>query len=133
MSGAAPLELAGLPRDFEGLVFKEPWEARAFAMALRLHERGVFTWPEWADALAQEIRDAQASHEAADVSHYADLGDTYYQHWLRALEAMVTRKGAASAGELARCRHAWADAALRTPHGSPIELQALDIKGPAQR
>ena len=126
MSGAAPLGLTGLPRDFEGPVFKEPWEARAFAMALRLHERGVFTWPEWADALAREIR-------AAHISHDADLGDTYYQHWLRALEAMVTRKGAASAGELARCRDAWADAAERTPHGSPIELQAQDVKGPAPR
>ena len=126
MSGSTPLELAGLPRDFEGPVFKEPWEARAFAMALRLHERGVFTWPEWADALAQEIR-------AAHASHGADLGDTYYQYWLRALEAMVTRKGAASAGELARCRDAWAEAALRTPHGSPIELQAQDVKGSAPR
>jgi nitrile hydratase accessory protein len=74
MSGAAPLELAGLPRDFEGPVFKEPWEARAFAMALRLHERGVFTWPEWADALAQEIRAANASHGEAHASHDADLG-----------------------------------------------------------
>ena len=133
MSGAAPLELAGLPRDFEGPVFKEPWEARAFAMALRLHERGVFSWPEWADALAQEIRAAHASHGAAHASHDADPGDTYYQHWLRALEAMVTRKGAASAGELARCRDAWADAALRTPHGSPIELQAQNVKASTPR
>ena len=133
MSGAAPLELAGLPRDFEGPVFKEPWEARAFAMALRLHERGVFTWPEWADALAQEIRAAHASHGNPNASHDADLGDTYYRYWLRALEAMVTRKGAASAGELARCRDAWADAALRTPHGSPIELHAQDVKEPAPR
>jgi len=84
-------------------------------MAVRLHEQGLFTWPEWAEALAQEIRTASATGDA-------DLGDTYYQHWLRALEVMVARKGAASIDELARYRHAWAEAAERTPHGSPIEL-----------
>jgi nitrile hydratase accessory protein len=98
-------------------VFQEPWEAKAFAMALRLHERGLFTWPEWAAALSHEIADAKARGDA-------DLGNTYYQHWLRALETVVERKGAASADELARYRQAWAEAAQRTPHGAPIELQA---------
>ena len=64
-------------------VFNEPWEARAFAMTLALHERGVFTWPQWADALSRQITQA---HAAGD----ADLGDTYYQHWLRALESLVS-------------------------------------------
>lgn len=100
-------------------LFKEPWEAKAFAMVLRLHERGLFSWAEWADSLAQEIRAASAAGDA-------DLGDTYYQHWLRALEALVARKGAASVDELTRCRRAWAEAASRTPHGSPIELPSLD-------
>jgi nitrile hydratase accessory protein len=67
-------------------VFNEPWEARAFAMTLALHERGVFTWPQWAEALSWQI--AQA-HAAGD----ADLGDTYYQHWLRALESRVSGGG----------------------------------------
>jgi nitrile hydratase accessory protein len=67
-------------------VFNEPWEARAFAMTLALHERGVFTWPQWAEALSRQI--AQA-HAAGD----ADLGDTYYQHWLRALESLVSGDG----------------------------------------
>jgi nitrile hydratase accessory protein len=96
-------------------VFAELWQAKAFAMVLQLHERGLFTWTEWADSLAQEIRAASAVGDP-------DLGDTYYQHWLRALEAMIARKGAASIDELTRCQHAWADAAERTSHGSPIEL-----------
>jgi nitrile hydratase accessory protein len=120
MNDASPLGLAGFPRDEQGPVFKEPWEAKAFAMVLRLHERGLFTWPEWAGALSHEIRAAQASGDA-------DLGDSYYQHWLRALESMVARKGATSGDELARYRHAWAQAAERTPHGSRIELQSDDV------
>jgi nitrile hydratase accessory protein len=96
-------------------VFQEPWEAKAFALVLRLHEQGLFTWKEWTEALAHEIG---AAHAAGD----ADSGDHYYQYWLRALEVMVERKGAASSDELDRCRHAWAEAAERTPHGSPIEL-----------
>src|SRR5258708_5449393 len=104
--------LAGFPHDEQqGPVFKEPWEAKAFAMVLRLYERGLFSWAEWAGALAQEIVAARASGDA-------DLGDTYYQHWLRALETLVARKGAASIDELTRCQRAWADAAARTPHGS---------------
>jgi len=115
MTAASLPEHPGLPRDDAGPVFKEPWEAKAFALTLRLHERGLFTWPEWADALSREIGAAQARGDA-------DLGDTYFQHWLRALESLVALKGAASADELARCGRAWAEAAERTPHGSAIEL-----------
>ena len=117
MSEDSTLRLADLPRDEQGPVFKEPWEARVFAMVLGLHQRGLFTWAEWADALAHEIRAAQ---DAGD----ADLGDTYYHHWLRALEAMAARKGATSVDELARCGRAWAEAAGRTPHGQAVELPA---------
>ena len=115
MTDNSPLALPGLPRDSQGPVFNEPWEAKAFAMALRLHERGLFTWSEWAETLAKEIRAAQGSGDA-------DAGDTYYQHWLRALETLVAGKGAASVDELNRYRRAWAEAAERTPHGQPIEL-----------
>ena len=115
MTDVPPPELPGCPRDDEGPVFNEPWEAKAFALTLGLYERGLFTWPEWADALTREIAAAQAGGDA-------DLGDTYYRHWLRALESLVARKGAASADELARCGRAWEEAAHRTPHGSPIEL-----------
>jgi nitrile hydratase accessory protein len=83
MKHELPEGLPGLPMDGESPVFNEPWEARAFAMTLALHERGVFTWPQWAEALSQEI---DRAHAAGD----ADLGDTYYQHWLRALESLVS-------------------------------------------
>jgi nitrile hydratase accessory protein len=76
-------DLPGIPMDADSPVFNEPWEARAFAMTLALHERGVFTWPQWAAALSRQIDRARAAGDA-------DLGDTYYQHWLRALESLVS-------------------------------------------
>lgn len=103
--------------------FSAPWQAQAFAMALLLHERGLFTWPEWAAALAAQIAQAQAAGDA-------DLGDTYYRHWLAALESLVAAKGASSAAELARYRDAWDHAADRTPHGQPIELRPQDFRDP---
>jgi nitrile hydratase accessory protein len=112
--------LPGMPADADGPVFREPWQAHAFALALTLHERGLFTWPEWAQALAAQISAAQARGDA-------DLGDTYYLHWLAALEALVAAKGASSAAELQRFQSAWDHAADRTPHGRPIELRAEDF------
>ncbi len=104
------------PRDAEGPVFKAPWEAQAFAMALALHERGVFTWKEWADTLAQAIRDAQAGGDP-------DTGESYYEHWLHALERMAAAKGLVTGAALALRKDEWRAAARRTPHGQPIELQ----------
>lgn len=113
----------GLPCDAEGPVFGAPWQAQAFAMTLALHERGLFTWPEWAQALAARIR----TEPAAEGD---DAGDAYYRQWLGALEDMVAARGAASPSELARYRQAWDHAADRTPHGQPIELRADDFKHP---
>jgi nitrile hydratase accessory protein len=112
--------LAGIPRDDAGPVFREPWEAQAFSMALALHQRGVFTWPEWAAALAEEIKRAQAAGDP-------DTGETYYRHWLATLEHLVADKGIASPDTLARYRDAWDRAADRTPHGTPIELRPDDF------
>jgi nitrile hydratase accessory protein len=113
--------LPGLPRDDGGgPVFGEPWQAQAFALTLTLYRRGLFDWPEWAAALAAEIRQAQAAGDP-------DTGDTYYHHWLAALEGLVAAKGIADPARLGRCRDAWARAALRTPHGSPIELRPEDF------
>ncbi len=112
--------LPGQPHDADGPVFREPWEAKAFAMTLALHQRGIFSWPEWAEALARQISAAQAAGDA-------DLGDTYYHHWLAALETLVASKGAASSAELHSCAHAWEHAAERTPHGQPIELRQEDF------
>ena len=117
------LLLPGMPQDCGEPVFAEPWQARAFAMALALHQRGLFSWPEWAEALSLQIAAAQAAGDA-------DLGDTYYRHWLAALEALVAAKGASSPGELARFRDAWDHAADRTPHGQPIELRPEDFSAP---
>lgn len=121
MSSALPGRLPGcLPDGAQTPVFAEPWQAQAFAMTLQLHERGLFTWPEWAAALAERIRSAQAAGDA-------DQGNTYYHHWLAALEDLVAAKGATNATELARCAQAWDHAADRTPHGQPILLQPADF------
>src|SRR5215472_309924 len=109
-----------IPRDAEGPVFREPWEAQAFAMALALHEGGLFPWPEWTAILADEIKRAQAAGDP-------DTGETYYRHWLLALERLAVAKGAAEPGTLARACAAWRHAAARTPHGAPIELAAADF------
>src|SRR5690606_14296449 len=106
-----------LPRDADGPVFRAPWEAAAFAMAVRLHEKGVFTWTEWAETLAQEIAAAQAGGDP-------DLGDTYYRHWLAALERLVRAKGVLTGEERSQRRDAWDRAVRATPHGKPIELAA---------
>jgi nitrile hydratase accessory protein len=112
-----PPETIGIPRDAEGEpVFEEPWQAQAFAMTLNLHQAGVFTWPEWADYLAREIQRAQAAGDP-------DLGNTYYAHWLAALERIVTDKGLIASTELAQRKSEWAEAARTTPHGKPIELR----------
>ena len=110
----------GIPRDDQGPVFRAPWEAQAFAMALTLHERGLFTWTEWAATLADEIKRAQAAGDP-------DTGETYYLHWLATLERLVAEKGVASSATLTRYRDAWDHAADRTPHGQPIVLEPEDF------
>ena len=112
--------LKSIPRDDDGPVFREPWEAQAFAMALSLHERGLFTWNEWAATLADEIKRAQAAGDP-------DTGETYYRHWLATLERLIATKGIASLETQHRYRDAWDHAADRTPHGSPIELRPEDF------
>ena len=112
-----------IPRDADGPVFREPWEAQAFAMALALHARGLFSWNEWAAILAEEIKRAQAQGDP-------DTGETYYRHWLATLERLGATKGVATSDTLHRYRDAWDHAADRTPHGSPIELKLEDF-GPA--
>jgi len=108
------------PAAHEAPHFAEPWQAHAFAIVVQLHEQGLFTWREWADTLAQQIAAAQAAGDP-------DRGDTYYSHWLAALETIVARKGATSASDLERVARAWDCAGRRTPHGTPIELRAEDF------
>ena len=107
--------LPRIPRDDEGPVFRAPWEAQAFAMAVTLHERGHFTWNEWATRLAQEIAGARARGESDD-------GRRYYHFWLATLEKLVADKRIVLADELRARKDAWEAAALATPHGKPIVL-----------
>jgi len=116
----AAISVPSVPRDEDGPVFREPWEAQAFAMALALHERGLFTWNEWAAALGAEIKRAQAAGDP-------DTGETYYLHWLNTLEKLVAEKGVTTGEALHRYRDAWEHACDRTPHGKPIVLQEEDF------
>ena len=110
-----------IPRDDHGSVFGAPWEAEAFALAVLLKERGLFTWNEWAATLGDEIKKAQAAGDP-------DTGETYYQHWLATLERILTEKGVVERGVLARTRDAWQRACARTPHGWPVELRPEDFR-----
>ena len=96
-------------------VFDAPWQAEAFALVVHLHERGAFTWVEWAEALSAEISVADARGIPGDGAHY-------YDRWLAALEALVTRRGLSEADALAARKEAWANAYRRTPHGRPVSL-----------
>ena len=107
--------LPRLPRDEGGPVFAEPWEAQAFALAVKLSEQGHFTWKEWAATLAGELA---AAADRGDP----DDGSRYYHYWLAALERLVTAKGLSDPKALAERKEAWAEAYRRTPHGKPVEL-----------
>jgi nitrile hydratase accessory protein len=113
--------IPSIPREANGPVFREPWEAHAFAMALALYDRGLFAWTEWATKLGEEIKKAQAAGDP-------DTGETYYRHWLATLERIVAEKGVTTAQALAQHHDAWDRAAHRTPHGKPIELRAEDFR-----
>ncbi len=107
------------PRDEQGPVFNEPWEAQAFALVIALHQQGLFPWPEWAAALSAHISKAQAAGDP-------DLGDSYYQHWLAALESLAQEKRLSSIDEMLERKAQWRSAYLNTAHGKPIELSAGD-------
>lgn len=109
------LNLLHLPRDENGPVFAEPWQAQAFALAVKLSEQGYFTWKEWAAALAEELKTAVDRGEPDDGSHY-------YDYWLAALERLVTVKGLSNPAAMLERKVAWAAAYRHTPHGKPVEL-----------
>jgi nitrile hydratase accessory protein len=109
--------LPSLPRDQDGPVFAEPWQAQAFALAVRLSAEGYFTWKEWAAALASELQAAADRGEPDD-------GSRYYEHWLAALERLVTSKGLSDPAEMLARKNAWADAYRHTPHGKPVVLKS---------
>ena len=96
-------------------IFTEPWQAQAFSMAVHLIETGVFSWPEWAETIGDEIAHA-ADHGIAED------GSEYYQLWLRALERLTAEKQLASPTELDEVKGAWHQAYATTPHGEPVAL-----------
>ena len=102
-----------MPAGFDEPVFAEPWQAEAFAMTVALHDRGLFSWSEWADALSAEVKKPGAASDGHD----------YYEHWLAALEKLLSSKGVAGKGEVDALAEAWERAAHATPHGKPILLQ----------
>ena len=106
-----------VPQPDDSPVFREPWEAQAFAIVVALHQQGLFSWSEWTQTLSSQIAAAQTN------------GETYYQHWLAALETLVAAKGLSSREELTRYQRAWEHAAHRTPHGMSIDLRSEDIGG----
>jgi nitrile hydratase accessory protein len=116
MTISNPLDsLPKLPRDDGDPAFAEPWQAQAFALAVKLSEQGHFTWKEWAAALAAELKGAEERGEPDD-------GSQYYRHWLTALERLVTAKGLTDPDALAAKKEAWAEAYRHTPHGKPVVL-----------
>jgi nitrile hydratase accessory protein len=116
MQGSEKLAaLPRLPRDEGGPVFAEPWQAQAFALAVKLSEQGHFTWKEWSTALADELKVAASRGEPDD-------GSRDYEHWLAALERLVAAKGLSDPAAMLARKEAWADAYRRTPHGKPVEL-----------
>jgi nitrile hydratase accessory protein len=109
--------LPPLPRDEGGPVFAEPWQAQAFALAVRLSKEGHFTWKEWASSLADELKAAADRGEPDD-------GSRYYEHWLATLERLVTAKGLTDSSALHQRKEDWASAFRNTPHGKPVDLSA---------
>ncbi len=110
---ASPL----LPRDEEGPVFAEPWQAQAFAIAVQLSAEGHFTWTEWTIALGEQL-------DAAVKRGEPDDGSRYYEHWIAALEHLVADKKLTDITALTERKEAWADVYRHTPHGQPVELGA---------
>ena len=108
--------LPRIPRDEGGPIFAEPWQATAFALAVRLSAEGHFTWKEWAATLADELKVAAEHGEPDD-------GSRYYHYWLAALERLVVTKGLSDPAALLACKEAWTDAYRHTPHGKPVELE----------
>ncbi|PWK72856.1 nitrile hydratase accessory protein [Aminobacter sp. AP02] len=105
-----------LPVGADGLdapVFAEPWQAEAFAIVVALHERGLFTWAEWAERLSSEVKRPEAATDGSD----------YYERWLAALERLMADKGLAGHDEVDAMAAAWERAAHATPHGKPIALE----------
>ena len=111
------LKMSVLEKNNEGPVFKEPWQAQAFAMAVTLSEAGLFSWQEWSSELGLSIQSRQKKGDPED-------GETYYLHWLETLEKMLSRKNLIEHADLLMRISEWEEAYLKTPHGQPVQLES---------
>jgi nitrile hydratase accessory protein len=107
--------IPSMPPDTGEPVFGEPWQAQAFAFAVKLSDQGYFTWKEWAATLTNELQSAASRGEPDDASRYCS-------HWLAPLERLVTAKGLLDAAAMLERKEAWAEAYRHTPHGKAVEL-----------
>lgn len=97
--------------------FSEPWQARAFALAILAARQGCFTWSEWTHALGRELQAmGDADAQSADAR--------YFDCWLSALQSLLASKSVIDLGELRKRRDAWEEAHHHTPHGHPVSLPA---------
>ena len=103
------------------VAFAQPWQARAFAIAVIASRQGCFTWSEWTHALGRELRLASDPDPGAEDA-------AYFECWLSALQSLLLAKGAVGQAELHERKHAWEDAYRRTPHGKPVSLSAHDAE-----
>lgn len=111
--GALPL--AESLRDGPGVPLAEPWQVRAFAMAVLASRQGCFTWSEWTHALGRELQ------RAADADS-PTAGASYFDCLLAALQSLLLGRGAIGQAELHERRHAWEGVYRRAPHGMPVHL-----------
>lgn len=111
MSGSIPVDLGKAP------AFREPWQAKAFALVVLLHREGHFTWDDWVRTLAEEIA---ASPQRADE----DAEPAYHRQFLTALEKIVATRGLTTPEAMQARKLAWRRAYLATPHGRPVDLAA---------
>ena len=111
------LKMPVLEKNHEGPVFKEPWQAQAFAMAVTLSEAGLFSWQEWSSELGASIQSWQKKGDP-------DNGETYYLHWLETLEKMLSRKNLIEHADLLQRISEWKEAYLKTPHGQRVQLES---------
>jgi nitrile hydratase accessory protein len=118
-------------------VFDQPWQAQIFALVVRLHEQGLFSWPEWSATLGQVLAEAQIAPQAPDRRggtemqdpretswHCLGAPDASWDHWPTALERLLVARAIAAPGALVALRQAWRLADDVTPHGQPVRLRA---------
>ena len=108
---------AMIPRDGEGPVFHEPWQARVFAVIVKLCHDGRYDWSVFQQRLIHEVGGADAARD--DITGY-------YEHWLAAAEKLLVAENLVSVGELAERK---AHVAAHRPHPTTAVPNPVAIDG----